>query len=66
MKGEGQAKFFGWSEPFPSYDSQKPKHGEAEEMTDQLSAKALSRALTVLTGYGDFESGITALRAAMP
>jgi hypothetical protein len=64
-EGEGQAKFFGWSEPFPGYDDIKHKHHEAEEMTDQLSAASLRQALNS-DRYADFEAGMAALRAAMP
>jgi hypothetical protein len=64
-EGPGQAKFFGWSEPFPACDEIIHKHAEAEEMTDQVSAAALSRAVNS-DEYPAFEAGITALRAAMP
>jgi hypothetical protein len=64
-EGEGQAKFFGWAEPFPSYEAIKYKHGEAEAMTDELSAASLSRALSP-EKYPAFEAGVAKLRAAMP
>ena len=64
-EGEGQAKFFGWSEPFPDCSGIKHKHDEAEEMTDELSASALSRALNP-DKYSDFEEGVTRLRTAIP
>ena len=32
-EGEGQAKFFGWSAPFPQSETLKPRHDAAEEMT---------------------------------
>jgi hypothetical protein len=64
-EGEGQAKFFGWSEPFPSYEAIKHKHGEAEEMTDQLSASSLRLALNP-DRYSEFEAGVASLRAALP
>ncbi len=41
-EGEGQAKFFGWSEPFPDVAAIKAKHDEAEEITDRLCAPALA------------------------
>ena len=63
-EGEGQAKFFGWSEPFPDCTGIKHKHDEAEEMTDKLSASALSRVLSP-DRYSDFERGVTRLRAAI-
>jgi Helix-turn-helix family len=64
-EGEGQAKFFGWSEPFEDCSSIKAKHDEAEEMTDQLCASALSKALDAgkFEAFGD---GVSALRAATP
>jgi hypothetical protein len=64
-EGPGQAKFFGWSEPFPDTANITNKHAEAEYITDQASAAALSRALSA-DKYPAFEAGITALRAAMP
>jgi hypothetical protein len=64
-EGEGQAKFFGWSEPFPTYEAHSGQHQEAEDLTDQLCAASLARALP--SGqYGAFEAGVTALRAAVP
>ena len=44
-EGPGQAKFFGWSEPFPDFAAIKAKHDEAEEITDRLCASALADAL---------------------
>jgi hypothetical protein len=64
-EGPGQAKFFGWSEPFPSCEEIAHKHAEAEEITDQVSAAALARALSE-DKYHAFEAGVLALRAAMP
>jgi hypothetical protein len=64
-EGEGQAKFFGWSEPFPSCESIKHKHDDAEAMTDELSAAALARALSP-DKFGEFEAGVAAVRAALP
>ncbi len=64
-EGPGQAKFFGWSEPFPAFEEIVHKHTQAEEMTDQVSATALSRALSP-EKYPAFEAGVAALRAAMP
>jgi hypothetical protein len=64
-EGEGQAKFFGWSEPFPDCGAIKAKHDQAEYITDQASAAALSRALSA-DKFPAFEAGITALRAALP
>lgn len=64
-EGPGQAKFFGWSEPFPEFEALKPKHDEAEEMTDRLCASALHLALEA-ERYADFEAGVKGLRAATP
>jgi hypothetical protein len=64
-EGEGQAKFFGWSEPFPNCDDIRHKHDQAEDMTDQVSAAALSRALSP-DKYPEFEAGVAAIRAALP
>ncbi len=64
-EGPGQAKFFGWSEPFPDFAAIKAKHDEAEEITDRLCASALASALETAK-YGRFEAGVTTLRAATP
>ena len=42
-EGEGQAKFFGWPEPFPDVEDLKAKHDEAEAMTDQLCTSGARR-----------------------
>ena len=47
-EGEGQAKFFGWSEPFADVSAIKAKHDEAEEITDQLCASTLAGALDAI------------------
>jgi hypothetical protein len=64
-EGEGQAKFFGWSEPFEDCAAIKAKHDEAEEMTDRLCASGLSNALAN-SQYELFGEGIRTLRAATP
>jgi hypothetical protein len=64
-EGEGQAKFFGWSEPFADVSGIKAKHDEAEEMTDRLCASTLAGALDA-SRYAAFEAGVKALRAATP
>jgi hypothetical protein len=64
-EGPGQAKFLGWSEPFPDFAPIKAKHDEAEEITDRLCASALAGALDA-SRYSDFEAGVTMLRAATP
>jgi hypothetical protein len=63
-EGPGQAKFFGWSEPFPDCGDIKHKHDEAEEMTDQLCTQGLVQALSS-DNYGVFEAGVEAVRAAI-
>jgi hypothetical protein len=64
-EGPGQAKFFGWPEPFPDFAGIKEKHDEAEEMTDRLCTSALANALETAK-YARFEAGVAALRAATP
>lgn len=64
-EGPGQAKFFGWSEPFPDFAAIKGRHDEAEEITDRLCASALADALGD-GGYATFEAGVARLRAATP
>jgi hypothetical protein len=64
-EGVGQAKLFGWPEPFPDITPIKAKHDEAEEITDRLCAASLAQALD--TGrLPAFEAGVQALRAATP
>ena len=38
-EGEGQAKFFGWPEPFPDCQAIGDKHQEAEDMTDRTQRR---------------------------
>jgi hypothetical protein len=64
-EGEGQAKFFGWTKPFPDIASIKVKHDEAEAMTDRLCAQTLAQALDE-SKFGAFESAVSTLRAATP
>ena len=64
-EGPGQARFFGWSEPFPDCAAIKAKHDEAEEMTDELCVSGLLNAITP-DRFGEFERGVLALRAATP
>jgi hypothetical protein len=44
-EGEGQAKFFGWSEPFIDVTSKKGLHDEAEEITNRLCERDVESAL---------------------
>ena len=64
-EGPGQAKFFGWPEPFPDFEPIKERHNEAEDITDRLCASALADALD-RASYSDFQAGVTTLRAATP
>jgi hypothetical protein len=64
-EGEGQAKFFGWAEPFPDISSIKAKHDEAEAMTDRLCAQTLAQALPE-SKFRAFETAVSTLRAATP
>jgi len=64
-EGEGQAKFFGWPEPFPDITAIKAKHDEAEAMTDRLCASTLAQALDAAK-FASFEAGVQALRVATP
>lgn len=61
--GEGQARFFGWPEPFPALtDELRDRRREAEEMTDRLCAPAFQ----ALTGVerAEFVDLVAALAAA--
>jgi hypothetical protein len=64
-EGPGQAKLFGWSEPFPDCAAIKAKHDEAEEMTDELCTSGLLKAIAP-DRFSGFERGVGALRAATP
>ena len=63
LDGEGQAKFFGWSEPFPEVtDDLRARRREAEDLTDRLCAPAFE----ALTGpeRAEFCELVPALLAA--
>jgi hypothetical protein len=64
-EGPGQAKFFGWPEPFADCATIMGKHDEAEAITDRLCASGLADALSP-DKYATFERGVQALRAATP
>lgn len=64
-EGPGQAKFFGWAEPFPDCASIKARHDEAEEMTNRLCAAGLAQAVEP-SKLAIFEAGVQTLRAATP
>jgi hypothetical protein len=58
-EGEGQAKFFGWPEPFPDVSALKDLHPQAEDMTDRLCAKQFE-ALLSPTERHEFAEGVAA------
>jgi hypothetical protein len=64
-EGPGQARFFGWPEPFPDISAVKAKHDEAEEITDRLCAEGLARALGA-SRFTAFEGAVGSLRTATP
>ena len=64
-EGEGQAKFFGWSEPFADVSEIKAKHDEAEAMTDRLCAASLAQALPA-DKLPAFEAAVASFRSALP
>ena len=64
-EGPGQAKFFGWAEPFPDISAIKARHDEAEAMTDRLCATGLAQALDA-SRFTAFEGAVGSLRAATP
>jgi hypothetical protein len=67
-EGRGQAKFFGWPEPFPDVEGVRAKHDVAEDMTDRLCAAALAQAFGAdeADKCAAFQAGVQALRAATP
>ena len=64
-EGEGQAKFFGWTEPYPDVSAIKGRHDEAEEMTDRLCAAEVDKLLSPAE-RADFAAGVAAAKAALP
>ncbi len=64
-EGPGQAKFFGWSEPFPDF---APSRSGTTRQRRSPIASAHRRLAAALgeARYAAFESGVTALRAATP
>jgi hypothetical protein len=63
-EGEGQAKFFGWNEPFADVSTIKHLHDEAESMTDRLCAKEVESLLTP-PERADFVDAVTRIRATL-
>jgi hypothetical protein len=45
-EGEGQARGFGWTGPFPDCSGLSMRHDEAEAITDQLTGVVYERALS--------------------
>jgi hypothetical protein len=45
-EGPGQAKFFGWAEPFPDCAALASRHEDAEAFTDALCAREVERLIT--------------------
>jgi hypothetical protein len=64
-EGPGQAKFFGWPEPFPDVAPLRTRHDQAEEITDQLCAASLAEAADA-AALSAFEAAVKSLRAATP
>ncbi|MDQ1396024.1 MAG: hypothetical protein QOG64_1283 [Acidimicrobiaceae bacterium] len=64
-EGEGQAKFFGWPEPFPDVSAIKGLHTDAEEMTDRLCARQFE-ALLSPGERAEFAEAVGAAKAAIP
>ncbi len=64
-EGAGQAKLFGWAEPFPDVAAIKAKHDEAEAITDRLCATALAQALPA-EKLPTFEAAVASFKAALP
>jgi hypothetical protein len=64
-EGEGQAKFFGWNEPFADVTAIKAKHDEAEAITDRLCGATLAKALRA-DELPAFEAAVASFRAALP
>jgi len=64
-EGEGQARFFGWSEPFPDVSTIKHKHAEAEDLTNRLCAADIERVLSPQQ-RAEFSDGVKRARAVLP
>ncbi len=64
-EGEGQAQFFGWSDPFPDVSAIKHLHNEAEEITNKLCARQID-ALFDEAEQADFVEAVAALFERKP
>ncbi len=62
--GPGQAKVFGWSEPFQDWKGVADRQVEAEAMTDELCARDVDRLLTPVERR-DLSEAVTAAAAAV-
>jgi hypothetical protein len=63
-EGPDQAKFFGWSEPFPEWEGIVGRHVEAEAITDDLCARDVERTLSP-DERREFAAGVSAAAAAL-
>ena len=63
-EGGGQARFFGWEEPFPDCAELEALHADAQAMTDRLCAKAFERSLTP-GERGDFAEAVAGALAVV-
>jgi hypothetical protein len=63
-EGPGQAKFFGWPEPFPEWEGIVERHVEAEAITDDLCARDVERTLSP-DECREFAAGVSAAAAAL-
>ena len=58
--GPGQAKFFGWSEPFPDWTGVAALQVDAEAITDDLCAREVDRLLSAVDRRGFADAVIAA------
>jgi len=64
-EGEGQAKFFGWTEPFADVSAIRDLHDDAEEMTNRLCSRQVE-ALLAPPERPEFVEAVVRIRAAQP
>jgi hypothetical protein len=62
--GPGQAKFFGWREPFPDWEEVAARQVDAEAITDDLCIHDVERLLSA-TERGAFAETVTAAAASL-
>jgi len=63
-EGEGQARFFGWQEPFPGCAELSSLHADAQAITDRLCAKVFESSLTP-ADRADFADAVGGALAAV-